>query len=136
MPRDPVEDGPPVFRVENAPTLAGLRHQIGAVLAARVPDQEQREDLHLGAAEVAANAFRHGTRPVSARVWSDGEWIVCAITDSGTSYSDPFSGFVPAHGDDLSNGGMGLWLARKLWDHVDLLSSDRGLTVRLSTRLR
>lgn len=136
LPRDPIEGGVPVFRVENAPTLAGLRHQIGAVLAARVPDREQREDLHLGAAEIAANAFRHGARPVSARVWTDGERIVCAITDSGTSYSDPFSGFVPAHGQDLSQGGMGLWLARKLWDHVDLLPSPRGLTVRLSARLR
>jgi hypothetical protein len=31
---------------------------------------------------------------------------------------------------------MGLWLARKLWDHVDLLPGSHGLTVRLSTRLR
>jgi hypothetical protein len=46
LPRDPVEDGVPVFVFENAPTLAGLRHQIGAVLAAWVPDREQREDLH------------------------------------------------------------------------------------------
>ena len=30
---------------------------------------------------------------------------------------------------------MGLWLARKLWDHVDVLPSDEGLTVRLSTAL-
>jgi anti-sigma regulatory factor (Ser/Thr protein kinase) len=136
LPRHPVEDGAPVFVVENAPALAGLRHQIGAVLAARVPDREQREDLHLAAAEIAANAFRHGSRPVSARVWIDGEQIVCAITDSGTSYADPFSGFLPAHGFDLSHGGMGLWLARKLWDHVDLLPGPEGLTVRLSSRLR
>jgi hypothetical protein len=31
---------------------------------------------------------------------------------------------------------MGLWLARKLWDHVDLLPSAAGLSVRLSSRLR
>jgi hypothetical protein len=30
---------------------------------------------------------------------------------------------------------MGLWLARKLWDHVDLLSGPAGLTVRLSSPL-
>jgi anti-sigma regulatory factor (Ser/Thr protein kinase) len=136
LPREPVEDGTPVFAVEDAPTLAGLRHQIGAVLAARVPDREQREDMHLAAAEIAANAFRHGGRPVSARIWTDGERIVCSITDSGTSYSDPFSGFLPAHGPDLSRGGMGLWLARKLWDHVDVLPGPTGLTVRLSTRVR
>jgi hypothetical protein len=31
---------------------------------------------------------------------------------------------------------MGLWLARKLCDHVDLISDERGTTVRLATALR
>ena len=121
----------------NAPTLAGLRHQLGAVLATLVPDREQQEDLHLAASEIAANAFRHGVRPVSARVWADGDLVVCVISDRGTSYSDPFSGFVPAHGLDLSHGGMGLWLARKLWDHVDVLpTAERAVASGSSTRLR
>jgi anti-sigma regulatory factor (Ser/Thr protein kinase) len=136
LPREPVEDGAPVFAVDDARTLAGLRHQLGAVIASLVPDREQREDLQLAAAEIAANAFRHGVRPVSARVWADGNRVICVISDRGTSYSDPFSGFTPAHGLDLSHGGMGLWLARKLWDHVDVLPTDEGLSVRLSTRLR
>jgi anti-sigma regulatory factor (Ser/Thr protein kinase) len=136
LPRGPAEDGEPVLAVENAPTLAGLRHQLRAVLAGLVRDREQEEDLHLGASEIAANAFRHGVRPVSAWVWADGGQVVCVISDRGTSYTDPLSGFTPAHGLDLSKGGMGLWLARKLWDHVDVLPSDVGLSVRLSTRLR
>jgi anti-sigma regulatory factor (Ser/Thr protein kinase) len=136
LPRAPVEDGDPVFSIENAPTLAGLRHKLGAVLATLVHDRDQQEDLHLAASEIAANAFRHGVRPVSARVWADGDLVICVISDRGTSYKDPFSGFTPAHGLDLSQGGMGLWLARKLWDHVDVLPSDSGLSVRLSTRLR
>ena len=136
LPRASAEDGDPVFGVENAPTLAGLRHQLGAVLAALVPDHEQQEDLHLAASEIAANAFRHGVRPVSARVWADGDRIICVISDRGTSYTDPLSGFTPAHGLDLSRGGMGLWIARKLWDHVDVLPTETGLSVRLSTRLR
>ena len=136
LPRAPVENGDPVFVIENAPSLPGLRHQIGAVLAVSVPDREQREDLHLAVAEIAANAFRHGTPPIAARVWSNGEQIVCTVSDRGTSWADPFSGYLPAHGFDLSNGGMGLWLARKLWDHVDVLPGADGLTVRLSSRLR
>jgi anti-sigma regulatory factor (Ser/Thr protein kinase) len=136
LPRTPVEAGDPVFSVEDAPTLAGLRHQLGAVLALLVADRDQQGDLHLAASEIAANAFRHGVRPVSARVWADGDRVICIIIDRGTSYSDPFSGFTPAHGLDLSLGGMGLWLARKLWDHVDVLPTDHGLSVRLSTRLR
>ncbi|MBB3086378.1 sensor histidine kinase [Geodermatophilus sabuli] len=134
-PHEPVEDTVPVLTVDDAPTLAGLRHQIGAVLTAHVPDAEQRADLHLATSEVAANAFRHGRRPISARVWTDGDRMVCAITDSGHRFDDPLAGFRPAHGDDLSRGGMGLWLARKLWDSVDLLRGPAGLTVRLSTWL-
>jgi anti-sigma regulatory factor (Ser/Thr protein kinase) len=136
LPREPVEDGEPVFAVDDAKTLAGLRHQLGAVIAALVPDRDQQGDLHLAASEIAANAFRHGVRPVSARVWAEGSRLVCLIRDRGTTYSDPFSGFTPAHGMDLSHGGMGLWLARKLWDHVDVLPTAAGLTVRLSTRIR
>jgi anti-sigma regulatory factor (Ser/Thr protein kinase) len=136
VPREPLEDGEPVFAVEDARTLAGLRHQLGAAIAVLVPDRDQREELHLAASEIASNAFRHGVRPVSARVWGDGDRIVCVVSDRGTSYSDPFSGFAPAHGLDLSQGGMGLWLARKLWDHVDVLPGAAGLSVRLNTRLR
>jgi anti-sigma regulatory factor (Ser/Thr protein kinase) len=136
LPREPIEDGDPVYAVDDARTLAGLRHQLGATLASLVPDREQQDDLHLAVSEIAANAFRHGIRPVSARVWAGSDRIVCVISDRGTSYGDPFSGFVPAHGLDLSRGGMGLWLARKLWDHVDVLPGPAGLSVRLSTRLR
>ncbi|WRL63927.1 sensor histidine kinase [Blastococcus brunescens] len=72
LPRAPVEDGAPVCTVEDARTLAGLRHQLGAVIASLVPDRDKQEDLHLAASEIAANAFRHGVRPVSARVWGTG----------------------------------------------------------------
>jgi anti-sigma regulatory factor (Ser/Thr protein kinase) len=136
LPREPMEQTPPVFVIDDAPSLPAMRHALGAVLAQRVPDPDQREDLHLALAEIAANAFRHGARPVSARLWADRSRIVCTITDAGKGFADPFAGFVPAHGYDLSRGGMGLWLARKLWDHVDLLPGPGGLTVRLSTRLR
>ena len=90
------------------------------------PTATSRRTCTSAASEIAANAFRHGVRPVSARVWADGDRVICVISDRGTSYTDPFSGFTPAHGLDLSHGGMGLWLARKLWDHVDVLPTDDG----------
>jgi anti-sigma regulatory factor (Ser/Thr protein kinase) len=135
LPREPVEEAPPVFAVDGAVALAPLRHQLAAVLATCVPDRDRGEDLHLAVSEIAANAFRHGVPPVSARVWADDERVVCTITDRGTRYDDLLAGFQPAHGTDLARGGMGLWLARKLWDHVDLLPGPTGLTVRLSCAL-
>jgi anti-sigma regulatory factor (Ser/Thr protein kinase) len=136
LPPEPLEDQPPVFAVDEANALAPLRHQLAAVLAACVPDRDLGEDMHLAVSEIAANAFRHGVPPVSARVWADEDRVICTISDRGTSYSDPLAGFQPAHGADLSRGGMGLWLARKLWDHVDLVPRPGGLTVRLSSALR
>ncbi len=135
VPREPVEEGAPVFVVDAVATLADLRHQLGAVLAQWVSDRDRREDLHLAVSEIAANAFRHGTPPVSARIWAEPGRIVCTISDQGTAPVDPVAGFQPAHGEDLSRGGMGLWLARKLWDHVDLLHGPDGFTVRLSSPL-
>jgi anti-sigma regulatory factor (Ser/Thr protein kinase) len=135
VPREPVEDGAPVFLVDAVATLADLRHQLGAVLAHWVSDRDRREDMYLAVSEIAVNAFRHGTPPVSARIWAEPGRIVCTISDRGAGLVDPVAGFQPAHGEDLSRGGMGLWLARKLWDNVDLLHGPDGFTVRLSSPL-
>jgi anti-sigma regulatory factor (Ser/Thr protein kinase) len=136
LPREPLEATAPVLVVDDAPSLPELRHALAAVVDAWVRDPEQQADLRLGLAEVAANAFRHGSRPVSARVWAESGRMVCTVSDRGSRPVDPLAGFVPAHGDDLSRGGMGLWLARKLFDNVDLIRGAAGLTVRLATRLR
>ncbi|WP_176523084.1 sensor histidine kinase [Blastococcus aggregatus] len=136
VPREPVEDTQPLLAVTEATALADLRHRLGAVITAHVDDPDLAGDLHLAVSEVASNAFRHGVPPVSARVWAGPDQLICEITDRGVGFSDPLAGFQPAHGPDLGRGGMGLWLARKLFDHVDLLPGPDGLTVRLATRLR
>ena len=134
LPREPLQDGPPWLAVDDAPALAGLRRAIGAELDRAVPDREQREDLHLGISEMAANAFRHGAPPVSARLWAAPDRLVCTISDGGRGI-DPLAGYWPAHGQDLSRGGMGLWLARKLFDHVDVTREHGRTVVRLATAL-
>ena len=135
VPREPLQDGAPILAVDDAADLAGLRHALGAHLTRVVRDREQREDVHLAISEMAANAFRHGARPVSARLWASSDRVVCTLSDGGRGL-DPLYGYWPAHGEDLGRGGMGLWLARKLCDHVDIESSSHGTTVRLATALR
>lgn len=135
VPREPVESSAPVLAVPAATALADLRHRLGAALSAHVADADLADDLHLAVSEVAANAFRHGMPPVSARMWVGPDQLVCEISDRGRAFDDPLAGFQPAHGPDLGRGGMGLWLARKLFDHVDLLPGPDGLTVRLATRV-
>ncbi len=136
VPREPVEDATPVLAIAEATALADLRHRLRAALHAHVADADLADDLLMAVSEVAANAFRHGVPPVSARVWAGTDQLICEIADRGSGFADPLAGFQPAHGPDLGRGGMGLWLARKLVDHVDLLSGPDGLTVRLATRLR
>ena len=58
------------------------------------------------------------------------------ITDRRSGWGDPFAGYGPAHGEDLSRGGMGLWLARQLCDHVDIRTGPDGVAVRLTSNLR
>lgn len=135
-PAEPLQAYAPLLAVDDAPSLPELRHQLAAALHGRVGNRDAEEDFHLAVSEIAANAFRHGGRPVSARLWASPGRVVCAISDAGTSYSGELSGYRPAHGDDLARGGMGLWLARKLCDQVDLQTTPAGLTVRLCTAVR
>ncbi len=134
VPTEPLQASAPVLAVDDASSLADLRHALGAELVRAVDDRDRREDVHLAISEMAANAFRHGGRPVAARLWASPDRLVCTISDGGLGV-DPLRGYWPAHGEDLGRGGMGLWLARKLCDHVDLLSDERGTTVRLATAL-
>lgn len=48
VPREPLEDTPPLIAVEAAPTLPELRHRLTGPLTALVGDEEQCEDLKLG----------------------------------------------------------------------------------------
>ncbi len=134
VPTEPLQASVPVLAVDDATSLADLRHALGAELVKAVDDRDRREDVHLAISEMAANAFRHGGRPVAARLWASPDRLVCTISDGGRGVT-PLRGYWPAHGQDLGRGGMGLWLARKLCDHVDLVSDERGTTVRLATAL-
>jgi anti-sigma regulatory factor (Ser/Thr protein kinase) len=80
--------------------------------------------------------LRHGRPQVDLRLWAGSQRLVCTVTDHGSGLQDPFIGYGPAHGEDLSLGGMGLWLARQLCDHVDITVSDHAVQVRLTTILR
>ena len=89
---------------------------------------------------MTSNAVRHGRPPVGLRLWTAPDRVVCTITDGGPGWDDPFAWYGPAHGDDLSRGGMWLWLARQLCDYVDIRggeyhAGEGGISVRLTIRL-
>ena len=139
VPDEPLESTEPVLAVTDVDDFAALRHAVARALAPparRGPDLA--EDFLLAVDEMTSNAIRHGAPPVSLRLWTADDRVVCTIEDGGPGWDDPFAGYGPAHGEDLSRGGMGLWLARQLCDHVDIAGDPArggGVRVRLTTRL-
>ncbi|MGY1639184.1 anti-sigma factor RsbA family regulatory protein [Geodermatophilus sp. SYSU D00742] len=136
VPHEPLEATPPRLAATGITDFIGLRHAVACALAGLDGDRDATEDFLLAVDEMTSNALRHGRPPVDLRLWASGGRVVCSITDHGDGPTDPFAGYGPAHGTDLSRGGMGLWLARQLCDHVDIWSGEGRVTVRLTSRLR
>ena len=135
VPVEPLESTLPRLHAAHVADFAGLRHAVAAELAGVAAAEDALQDFALAVDEMTSNALRHGGEPVDLRLWIGEDRIVCTIGDRGTGWDDPFAGYGPAHGDDLSRGGMGLWLARQLCDHVDITTGPDGAQVRLTLRL-
>lgn len=138
VPAEPLESTEPLVRADGVRDLRGLRRDLTQRAAdATLPDGSgpALEDFLLAVDEMTTNALRHGRPPVDLRLWAGEKRLVCTITDHGAGLQDPFIGYGPAHGADLSLGGMGLWLARQLCDHVDITTAEDGVRVRLTTDL-
>jgi anti-sigma regulatory factor (Ser/Thr protein kinase) len=135
VPVEPLESTPPQLWARDVADFVGLRHAVATELSRVNAPRDAIEDYLLAVDEMTSNALRHGGPPVSLRLWSGEDRVVCTIDDHGPGFDDPFAGYGPAHGEDLSRGGMGLWLARQLCDHVDISGDDDGAHVRLTLRL-
>jgi anti-sigma regulatory factor (Ser/Thr protein kinase) len=132
VPDEPLEATVPRLHASHVADFASLRRALATELAGVPADSDVVQDFLLAVDEMTSNALRHGGRPIDLRLWIGTERIVCTIGDRGTGWDDPFAGYGPAHGEDLSRGGMGLWLARQLCDHVDITTGPDGALVRLT----
>ena len=135
VPHEPLEATVPRLHASHIADFASLRHALATELAGVPAHEDVVQDFLLAVDEMTSNALRHGGRPIDLRLWIGSDRMVCTIGDRGTGWDDPFAGYGPAHGDDLSRGGMGLWLARQLCDHVDITSDADGARVRLTVRV-
>jgi anti-sigma regulatory factor (Ser/Thr protein kinase) len=80
--------------------------------------------------EIATNSLQHGGGHGELRVWTDGDWLVCAVSDSG-HLTAPLAGKLPP----AANDGAGLWLANQLTDLVQIHSAPGGTEVRVHQKL-
>jgi anti-sigma regulatory factor (Ser/Thr protein kinase) len=88
------------------------------------------EALELAASELATNSIRHGGGTGTVAMWLDHTAAVVQFTDAGT-VTDPLIGRLSPPLDQ--EGGRGLYLVNQLCDLVQVRSSDRGTTVRVTT---
>ena len=80
--------------------------------------------------EIATNSLQHGGGRGELRVWTDGGWLVCAVSDSG-HLTAPLAGKLPP----AANDGAGLWLANQLTDLVQIRSTPDGTEIRVYQKL-
>jgi anti-sigma regulatory factor (Ser/Thr protein kinase) len=133
---DPLEKTPPDVEICDLVDLDVLRRRLERALYRPAHDPEVADDFILAIHEVATNASRHGRPPVDLRVWVTPTRLLCTVTDQGEGFDDPLVGYArPGSPRDEVTGGMGLWLARRYCDQVDLAHEPGGFTVRLSTGL-
>jgi anti-sigma regulatory factor (Ser/Thr protein kinase) len=96
--------------------------------------EHQVKVLELAASELATNSVRHGGGSGTVAMWLDGSAAVVEFSDAGV-LTDPMSGRTTPTLEQ--EGGhdreIGLYLVNQLCDLVQLRSSDRGTTVRITT---
>jgi anti-sigma regulatory factor (Ser/Thr protein kinase) len=108
-----------------------FRDLLAERLAAADVPAGRKLDMLVAASEVFANAAVHGRGVTMVRTGTVEGRFVCEISDAGAGFDDPFAGFLPPKSSD--EPGAGLWVARQLTWRVDMITSPRGLTVRLWT---
>ncbi|WP_162245572.1 ATP-binding protein [Modestobacter sp. Leaf380] len=132
---DPAEETSPTLVFQDVTDMRALRRGLNQALRGGPLPADDTEDLVLAIDEVTANAGEHGVPPVDVRLWVGPEQVLCTVSDRGPGFEEPLAGYGPAHGTDLSVGGMGLWLARRAVDRMTTgpRSDDGGgCVVRLS----
>ena len=129
---DPLEATRPTLEIEDVTDLRGLREQLHAALGRSSLASEAKSEFMFAVSEVATNAVRHGRPPTRVRTWATRNRVLCAVTDRGHGIQDPLAGYVPAPQRSIP-GGLGLWLARRFCDRVDLRRTGEDFTVRLAS---
>jgi anti-sigma regulatory factor (Ser/Thr protein kinase) len=112
----------------DAGSLYALRAAVAAHAAAAGLGRHRVHDVTAVAHELAANAVLHGAGHGQLRLWVDGKFLYCQVSDDGRGH--PADGAAEP-GDAAAwpvEQGHGLWLAGQLADHVSLSHGADGTT--------
>jgi anti-sigma regulatory factor (Ser/Thr protein kinase) len=119
----------PLDQAFDAGSLYALRAAVAAHAAAAGLGRHQVYDVTAVAHELAANAVVHGAGHGRLRLWADGGFLYCQVSDDGR---DGLANKPGASGDGAApwpaEHGHGLWLARQVADHVGIGHGPSGTT--------
>jgi len=126
--------GPPLIDLRIAEEVAGARHAVRDLIAARGwAGTERGGDLMLAMSELVANGIRHGRGRRELRVWVNGGTVTCEVTDEGSGPADPLAGYRPPA--QLETGGRGLWMTQQLCDTFGIEHRDGTTVARFAIAL-
>jgi anti-sigma regulatory factor (Ser/Thr protein kinase) len=119
----------PLDKAFDADSLYALRAAVAAHAAAAGLGRSQVYDVTAVAHELAANAVVHGAGRGRVRLWADGGFLYCQVSDDGRGElaNQPVAsadGAAPWPAEH----GHGLWLARQVADHVGIGHGPSGTT--------
>jgi hypothetical protein len=117
--------------------VAGVRRQVTGCAIDAGLDAERARALTDAMVAIGEHSARHGGGESVLRTWVDGEGLRCEISDAGRIDDQLVGRRLPAIDGAAceDSPGAGLWLANQTCDLVQVRSTDRGTTVRISTWL-
>ena len=114
------------------------RLALSGLARARALEPALVADLKLALTEACSNAVRHAYKgrrsgEVEVRYELDDDKLAVEVVDEGIGF-DPEAA-VPAAGDALDEGGLGISIIRAIVDELDIKSSDSGSSLRFTKYL-
>jgi anti-sigma regulatory factor (Ser/Thr protein kinase) len=118
----------PLDQAFDGGSLYALRSAVTAHAAAAGMGRLQIYDVTAVAHELAANAVRHGAGHGRLRLWADGEFLYCQVSDDGRGTPGDGTGELYGAARWPVEHGHGLWLAGQIADHVGIGHGPAGTT--------
>jgi anti-sigma regulatory factor (Ser/Thr protein kinase) len=122
----------PLDQAFDADALYALRAAVAAHAAAAGLDKSAVYDVTAVAHELAANAVVHGAGHGRLRLWADGGFLYCQVSDDGRDGTTDRPAPLAPPGDGAApwpvQHGHGLWLVRQVADDVGIGHGPDGTT--------
>ncbi|MEU4547383.1 sensor histidine kinase [Nonomuraea dietziae] len=108
--------------------LHRMRQQLATRATGLGLGADQIDRLMVAVNEVATNAVEHGGGHGRIRIWTDGDIVVCDVTDPG-HLDTVIPGYLPP--DPTAPRGHGLWVVRQLCELLEIRTGQPGTQIRL-----